>query len=78
MDPISGVPEPGEIYQQWQQQTGRSIADIAYFELFTVVRYSIVLELKFLSMKAADPEMGEIPNFTVPFLPELLAAARRR
>lgn len=75
---IEGVPEPGEIYEQWQQSTGRSIEHIAYFELFTVVRYAIILELKFLAMRTANPDADPIPNFTVPFLPDLLAAARRR
>ncbi len=74
---IGGVPEPGEIYEQWHQHTRRSIEHIPYFELFTVVRYAIILELKFLAMKAANPDGEEIPNFTVPFLPVLLEAARQ-
>ncbi len=75
---IEGVPEPSELYEQWHQQSGRPIDHVAYFELFTVVRYTIILELKFVAMRAANPDMGEIANFAVPFLPDLLDAAKRR
>ncbi len=75
---MDGVPEPREVYEAWQQLCGRSIEHVAYFELLTVVRYAIVLELKFAAMRNANPAAGAIPNFVVPFIPELLAAARSR
>ena len=74
---IPGLPEATEIYADWQRQTGRSLDNIAYFELFTVVRYAIILELKFIAMKKANPDAGTIPNFVVPFIADLLDAAHQ-
>jgi aminoglycoside phosphotransferase (APT) family kinase protein len=75
-DKMEGVPEPHEIYAQWHDRSGRSIEHIAYFELLTVVRYAIILELKFVAMRNANPDAGTIPNFVVPFIEPLWAAAR--
>ncbi len=74
---LVGVPQPRELYERWAERTGLSIANIPYFELLTVVRYSIILELKFRSMQAANPDAGTIPNFTVPYLPPLIEAAKQ-
>jgi len=72
---MSGLPAPAEIYGQWHELTGRSIDRIEWFELFAVVRYAIVLERKFAAIRAANPEVGEVPNFTAPFIPELMKVA---
>ena len=73
---LGGLPEPEAIYADWQALTGRSIARIAWFELFAVVRYAIILERKFSAMRALNPEMGIPPNFAAEFIPELIEATR--
>jgi len=73
---LGGLPEPAEIYGRWHELTGRSIEKIAWFELFCVVRYAIVLELKFIAMRATNPDMGIPPNFAADFIPDLISAAR--
>ena len=75
---LAGLPEANEIYRQWAEWTGRSIEGIAWFELFAVVRYAIILDLKFLAFREANSELGEIPNFVVPFIAPLMAAVRDR
>lgn len=75
---LPGLPSPDEIYERWHQGTGRSIRNLPWFELFAVVRYAVILELKFRAMREAHPEMGIPPNFVTPFIPDLLQAARAR
>jgi aminoglycoside phosphotransferase (APT) family kinase protein len=75
---LDGLPEPEAVYREWQALTGRSIEGIAWFELFAVVRYAIILDLKFMAFREANSELGEIPNFVVPFIPALMAAVRDR
>jgi aminoglycoside phosphotransferase (APT) family kinase protein len=74
LERLPGLPAPADVYRRWHDATGRSIDGIAWFELFAVVRYAIVLELKFAAMRAAFPDLGEIPNFVVPFIPDLIDA----
>jgi aminoglycoside phosphotransferase (APT) family kinase protein len=74
---LAGLPDPSDVYQRWCELTGRSIDGIAWFELFAVVRYAFILELKFIAMRQANSELGNIPNFTVQFIPDLMSAVRR-
>ena len=73
---LGGLPDPAEIYADWHERTGRSIDNIAWFELFAVVRYAIILELKFKAMREINPDMGIPPNFAADFIPELITATR--
>ena len=77
MSRLGGLPEPEEIYVSWHELTGRSIENIAWFELFAATRYAIILERKFIAMRESNPEMGIPPNFVAPFLPDLIAGARQ-
>jgi aminoglycoside phosphotransferase (APT) family kinase protein len=77
LERLAGLPDPGDVYQRWHELTGRSIDGIAWFELFAVVRYAFILELKFIAMREANSELGNIPNFTVQFIPDLMSAVRR-
>jgi aminoglycoside phosphotransferase (APT) family kinase protein len=74
LERLAGLPAPADVYRRWQELTGRSIEGIEWFELFAVVRYAIILELKFAAMRAAFPDLGAIPNFVAPFIPDLLEA----
>jgi aminoglycoside phosphotransferase (APT) family kinase protein len=76
LERLAGLPTPEEVYQNWQTLTGRSIDGIAWFELFAVVRYAIILDLKFEAFREADSGLGDIPNFVVPFIPGLMDAVR--
>jgi aminoglycoside phosphotransferase (APT) family kinase protein len=76
LERLPGLPKPEDAYRQWHELTGRSIEGIVWFELFAVVRYAFILELKFIAMREANPDFGGIPNFTVQFIPELMAALR--
>ena len=76
MERLAGLPTPAEVYEQWHELTGRSIEGMAWFELFAVVRYAFILELKFIAMREANSELGNIPNFTVQFIPDLISAVR--
>jgi aminoglycoside phosphotransferase (APT) family kinase protein len=78
LERLDGLPEPEAVYREWETLTGRSIEGIAWFELFAVVRYAIILDLKFMAFREANSELGEIPNFVVPFIPDLMAAVRDR
>jgi len=77
LERLAGLPDPEEVYQRWHELTGRSIDGMAWFELFAVVRYAFILELKFIAMRQVNSELGNIPNFTVQFIPDLMSAVRR-
>jgi len=73
---LPGLPTPAEIYDRWQRATGRSIRNLPWFELFAVVRYAVILELKFRAMRESNPDMGAPPNFAAGYVPDLMQAAR--
>lgn len=72
----TGWPVPEEAYARWSELTGLPTGDMVWWELLTVARFAIVLELKFQAMKADNPDFGGIPNFAASFLADLLDAAR--
>lgn len=72
---LPGIPAPAELFARWSERTGRSLADMAWFELFAVVRYAIVLERKFAFMRASNPGLV-VPNFPAGFIPDLMKAVR--
>jgi aminoglycoside phosphotransferase (APT) family kinase protein len=73
---LGGLPTPAEIYADWRERTGRSIRNMAWFELFAVVRYAVILELKFRAFREMNPGMGIPPNFAAQFIPELMKSAK--
>jgi aminoglycoside phosphotransferase (APT) family kinase protein len=73
---LPGLPAPEDVYADWHRRTGRSIEKIAWFELFAVVRFAVIMELKFKAMRALNPDMGLPNNFPAGFIPELLEKAR--
>jgi aminoglycoside phosphotransferase (APT) family kinase protein len=73
---LGGLPELHEVYTSWNELTGRSIEGIAWFELFAVVRYAIILERKFVAIRDSNPDMGIPPNFAAEFITGLIEAAR--
>lgn len=66
-----GLPELQDIYDQWQALTGLPTDHAAYFDLFAVVRYAIILERKFLAMQRAGHD--RLNNFVNPFVEQQLA-----
>jgi aminoglycoside phosphotransferase (APT) family kinase protein len=73
---LPGLPEPAEVYARWSELTGRSSEGIEWFELFTVVRFAIILERKFAAMREDTPDLV-VPNFPAQFIPDLIEAVRR-
>jgi len=76
LERLPGLPKPEDVYQQWHEITGRSIRGMAWFELFAVVRFAFILELKFIAMREANPDFPVIPNFAVQFIAPLVDAVR--
>lgn len=76
MPMMTGVPAPAEVYRWWSKLTHYPASGMAWFELFTAVRFAIILERKFREMRRRDPGMAEVPNFAATFVPALLEAAR--
>ncbi|MFK8050365.1 MAG: phosphotransferase family protein [Halioglobus sp.] len=74
VDRLGGLPSLQEIYAQWHELTGLSLTHSDYYDLFSVVRYAIILEKKFSSMEKAG--MGRIDNFVVPFVERQLSVCR--
>jgi aminoglycoside phosphotransferase (APT) family kinase protein len=68
---LGGLPSLETIYQQWQELTGLPILNSGYYDLFSVVRFAIILEKKFSSMEKAG--MGTIDNYCVPFVEQQFA-----
>lgn len=76
LDRLPGLPEPAAAFEAWSRLTGRDLDGMAWFELFAVVRYAVILELKFIAMREANPDFPPIANFAVPFIPDLVEAVR--
>ena len=72
LERLGGLPSLEEMRAQWHNLTGLSLDHAAYYDLFAVVRYAIILERKFLAMEQAG--LGRIENFCVPIVEQQLAA----
>ncbi len=68
---LGGLPSLEEVYQQWHELTGLPILHSDYYDLFTVVRFAIILEKKFFSLEKAG--IGIIDNYAIPFVEQQLA-----
>lgn len=71
---LGGLPSLEDIYAKWHELTGLPLIHSDYYDLFSVVRYAIILEKKFSSMEKAG--MGRIDNFVVPFVEQQLKNCR--
>lgn len=74
LERLSGLPSLEEHYAQWHELTGLPTDHSAYYDLFCVVRYAIILEKKFVAMEKA--RLGTIENFCTPIVEERLAVCR--
>ena len=70
LERLGGLPSLAEIYEQWHLLTGLPIDHAKFYDLFSVVRYAIVLEKKFLALEKAG--LDRIDNFAVPFVEQQL------
>ena len=71
---LGGLPDLADIYRTWSDITGLPTANSDYYDLFTVVRYAIILDRKFDALEAAG--LGRIENFVLPFVSQQLAACK--
>jgi aminoglycoside phosphotransferase (APT) family kinase protein len=69
---MTGVPDYNEAYEHWHKITGLPIDDIAYYELFVLVRFSIIMERKLVHMVADDPNFAEMESHPVKFIKPLM------
>ncbi len=69
-----GLPELDELYADWHALTGLPVDNMAYFDLFSVTRYAIILERKFVAMEKAG--MDSVEPFAVPIAEQLLEKCR--
>ena len=70
LERMGGLPSLAEIYEKWHSLTGLPTGHAKYYDLFSVVRYAIILENKFAAMERAG--MGRIENFCLPFVEQQL------
>lgn len=68
---LGGLPSLHEIYTQWHSITGLSLKHADYYDMFSITRYAVILERKFMSLEKAG--LGSIDNFVLPFLEAQLA-----
>ncbi len=66
LERMGGLPSLEDIYERWHALTGLPIDHANYYDLFSVVRFAIILENKFSAMERAG--MGRIENFCLPFV----------
>lgn len=75
-DKMSGVPDYDEAYQQWHQLTGLPIDHMAWYELFVVWRFAVIMEKKMIAMTKVDANFADFPNHACPSLQALLDKCR--
>lgn len=71
---LEGFPEREETIQRWQDLTGYPVTNLAYYELFAVLRYTIIMERVFVREFAKSGE--RLPNFWMSLLRELFERVR--
>jgi aminoglycoside phosphotransferase (APT) family kinase protein len=70
LERLGGLPTLAEMYEQWHALTGLPAHHSHYYDLFSVVRYGIILENKLAAMEKAG--LGTIDNFCLPFVEQQL------
>lgn len=66
---LDGFPTREETIAHWQRHTGYAIDDLPYYELFAVLRYTIIMERIFVREEARSGE--RLPNMWMPLLREI-------
>ncbi|MGI9285210.1 MAG: phosphotransferase, partial [Pseudomonadales bacterium] len=67
---LGGLPSLRELYENWHAITGLPTEHSDYYDLFSLVRYGIILENKFVAMENAGARI--IDNFCVPIVEQQL------
>ncbi len=76
LERLSGLPSLEDMYAQWHSLTGLPLEHTDYYDLFTVVRFAIILEKKFFALENAG--IDTIENYCVPFVGQQLAQCKAR
>jgi aminoglycoside phosphotransferase (APT) family kinase protein len=74
LERLGGLPTLAEMYEQWHALTGLPTHYSNYYDLFSVVRFGIILENKLAAMEKAG--LGTIDNFCLPFVEQQLKACQ--
>jgi aminoglycoside phosphotransferase (APT) family kinase protein len=69
---MTGIPDYNDAYQEWHKLTGLPINNAAYFELFTIVRFAIIMERKLVHMLDLDPAVATHESHPVQFIQPLM------
>lgn len=77
-DKMTGIPDYAEAYQEWHELTGLPIDNVAYYELFTIVRFSIILERKYVHMLDLDPGVATHVSHPIQFLKPLMDICKQK
>ena len=75
---MTGLPEFSDAFQEWHKLTGLPIDDIAYYELFVLVRFAIIMERKLVHMIPVDPNFAEMESHPVQFIQPLMDICKQK
>jgi len=72
VDKMSGIPTFSDAYQQWSTATGLPIENIAWYELFVMWRFAVIMEKKMMAMMKVDANFTDFPNHGAGMLAPLM------
>ncbi len=73
---MGGLPEFADAYREWHELTGLPIDHTAWYELFVMWRYAVILEKKMMAMMKVDSNFADFPNHGAAMIAPLMAALR--
>lgn len=73
---MSGIPDYMDGYKYWQSLTGLPIDNIAWYELFVLWRFAIIMEKKMMAMTLVDANFADFPNHASTQLEAAMARLR--
>lgn len=75
---MTGIPEFSDGYQRWHEITGLPIDNIAYYELFVLVRFAIIMERKLVHMIPDDPNFADMESHPVKFIKQQMEICKAK
>ena len=73
---MPGVPDYNDAYRHWSKLTGLPIDHVAWYELFVLVRFCIIMERKLVFMVRQDPNFADMVSHPVQFVQPLMDAVK--
>ncbi len=69
---MTGIPDYNQAYQRWSELTDLPIDDIAWYELFVMWRFAVIMEKKMMAMMKTDANFADFPNHASALIAPLL------